>query len=770
MQTEDNIDYISIIQNYLRLVKNHWHWVVISPIICCLIAGFYLLITPKVYERTAKIVVKEDSKKSAGDLDEMTILKELNFFSPSTNIKNEMEVLRSHKVMQEVVKRLNLEMSYKKRYGLQRLELYNESPITVFFLDTMKKNNEFSLSVKFLPENKVKIKNFKTKSNTLSGLPITANFFDTINTPLGKITVEPTSFFSENFINKTVHVTKSNTRVIIDFFKNKLNVSTDESSTVIRISITDNSVLRAEDVLNTLITIYDKDRIAFKNLVVKNTSNFINERLEIIKQELSEEDKNISHYKSSNMIADMRTSTDISLRESSKYNKEIFDLQSQLSIAGFIKDYLTNSANKDNLIPSNSGVENTALEKQISDYNLLMLKKFRLLENSSEKSPAVVEMSNLLTEMKQSIIRSVDNLISALKLQISGMKDKELETNQKIADIPEKEVGMSAIERRLKIQENLYIYLLQKREENELGGALPITNYKIIDNAEGSLVPIAPRKRKILFMAFTIGVLIPLGFLYFKEIFNTTIKYSKNVTNNVSIPFLGTIPYTNGENNLLKIRKKESEKKKYIVIKSNNQDAVNEAFRIVRTNLSILTAKENSVKTIMFTSFNECAGKSFVALNLALSFASAKKKTVLIDLDLRKATLSSLIKTSKSGISDYLDNEISSVEQLIVKEPFQPNLDFISSGNLPYSPVETLINDNKLEELIAHLRKTYDYILLDTTAFDAFADASIIEKISDMTLFIVREKMSDERKLSDLEDIYKNNKFSNMSVVLNGGG
>jgi len=770
MQAEDNQDYVLIIKNYLTILKNYWHWVVLSPILCCVIAGFYLLITPKVYERTAKIVVKEDSKKTSGDLDEMTILKELNFFSPSTNINNEMEVLRSQKLMQEVVRRLHLEMSYKKYHRLKQVELYHESPITVIFPDTIKKANEFSLSVKLLPENKVKIKKFTAKAMSLSGLPITAHFFDTVATPLGRLVIVPTSFFNEDFINTTIYVTKSSQREITDFYKDKLNVSTDENSTVIKISITDNSILRAEDVLNTLITIYDEDRIAYKNLIVTNTSSFINERLEMIKSELGEEDKNISNYKSSNMVADVKTSTDISLRESSDYSKELLKLQNQLSIAFSIKEHLTNLANRNNLIPANSSIENKALEKQIDDYNLLMLKKSRLLENSSEKSPAVVESVNTLTEMKQSIIRSIDNLITATRLQIAGIKNKEVETNQKIADIPEKEMGITAIDRRLKTQEKLYLYLLQKREENELGGALTFPNYKIIENAEGSLAPIAPQKYKILLIACAIGLLLPLCILYFKEVLNTTIKSTKDVTSKLSIPFLGTIPYTNREHNLLKIKKKKQKNQEFIVIKNNHQDAVNEAFRIVRTHVSLLAAKDKNIKTIMFTSFNERAGKSFVALNLAVSFALAKKKILLIDLDLRTAGLSAWVNShQKNGISGYLDNLTDSLEQLIVKEPFQPNVDFISSGKLPYNPVELLISDNRLEKLIAELRKMYDYILLDTTAFDTFADASIVEKVSDMTLFVVRERMSDERKLSDLEEtVCKNKTFANMTVLLNG--
>lgn len=764
MQTEDNQDYKIDITNYTRLVKKHWHWFIISPVLCCFIAGFYLLITPKNYERTAKIIVKEDSKKSAGELDEMTILNEINFFFQGTNINNEVEVLQSQNIMQEVVKRLCLDISYTKRFGLKKHELYNESPIVVVFPDIEKNYKEFSLQVKFLSENKIKIKVLKTGSSTLRFAPITANFYDTIATPLGKMLVVPTEFFNNSFINKSIYVAKSDTRCVTDLLIKKLEIKTNDKTSIIRISITDNSIARAEDILNTLIDVYDEERMAYKNRIVANTSDFINKRLKIIKDDLEEADKNISKYKSSNMIADMRTSTELSLRESSDYNKQIFELQNQLSIAGFIKDYLTNPANRNSLIPSNSGIEHTALEKQISEYNTLMLKKFRLLENSSEKSPAVVEVANSLTEMKQSIIHSVDNLIRTLNLQISGTKNREIVANQKIADVPEREMDITSQERLLRTQEKLYLYFLQKREENELGGAMTMTNYKIVDTAGGSYIPISPKKYTILLIALIIGFLIPIGIIYLKEMFNTTIKQAKDITNGLNIPFLGVIPQANNGKNILKIRKKELEKETSIVIKNGSQNAVNEAFRIVRTNINTI-AKEDNAKTIMLTSFNERAGKSFVALNLAVSFGLAKKKTILIDLNLRNATLSSWVNASKTGISDYLDNETLTLEQIIVKKS---DLDFIPVGTLPDNPVELLENKGRLKTLIAELRKMYDYIIIDTTAFDAVADANIVEKVSDMTLFVARERMSDCNKLSDLETIYKNNKFSNMMIVLNG--
>ena len=755
MQTENNQDFIKIIANYLQLVRKYWKWILLSPAICCIATAFYLLTTPKVYERTAKIIVKEESKKGAGELDEMTILNEINFFFQGTNINNEREVLQSQKILQEVVERLNLEMSYKKRSGLKEVELYDETPVKVLLPDTEKMYREFSLCIKPLSKEKVKMTILEINSRTQRNEPVTVSFFDTVSTPFGRIVIVPTDFFDEYTINKSIYVKKLKVHYVTDALKNKLSISTDQNTSIITISLTDNSISRAEDILNTLIIAYNENRIAYKNQIVSNTSEFINARLEMLKEELDDMDKNISMYKSSNMIADMKTSAGLFLKESSDYNKEIFELQNKLSVAGFIKDYLANPANRNNLIPSNAGMKNEALEKEISEYNTLMLKKSRLLENSSEKSPAVVEVSNALIEMKRSITRSVDNLIKALNLQLSGMKNRAEETNQKIASVPTKEMNVASLERRAKIQEKLYLYLLQKREENELGGAMTVSNYKIVDNAEGSFSPISPKKYKLLFFALVIGFMFPLIILYFKELFDTSVKQLQDVTDNLSIPFLGAIPQIRSGYRILKIKKNETENKEWVVIKNGSQDAINEAFRIVRTNINAVTENKTDKKVLMLTSFDERAGKSFIALNLAVSFGLAKKKTLLIDLNLRNATLSSETASSQLGISDYLSDKTSSIEQITVKKS---NIDFMPVGMLPSNPVELLEADDRLKNLIAELRKRYDYIIIDTTAFDTVADANIIGRISDMTLFIIRERMSNTHKFTELEDFYKNNK------------
>jgi capsular exopolysaccharide synthesis family protein len=749
---------------YLKLVLKNWHWFALSMIICGIIAGLYIMITPKIYERTVQIMLKEDAKRDVREPDETTILKDINLSLFKANINNEIEVLLSEKIIKDVVKKLHLEKNYEIRSGLKYIEIYNETPIVVQFID-MENNNETStLFITLLTENKIKLTRFEVENIRVSNTPITASISDTINTPLGRIIVSPTLYY-EDFINKSIRVTKQDIADLTYELRKNITITKNNDNTVIKLSFSDESISRAEDILNTLVATYDEDNITYRNQVVMNTSDFINERLRVIERDLGTVDQDISKYKSNNMITDIKESSYLFLMESSRLDQQLALLQNQLSIANFIKEYLNEPSNNSSLIPSNSGIGDQPVEKQISDYNALMLKRNRLIENSSEKSPSVIELTNTLTTMRQTIIQSVNNLIVVYELQVAGIKEKESQTNQKITNVPEKEMDIISIERRLKIQENLYLYLLQKREENELTGSFITSNFKIVNSAGGSNRPIYPQSIPIMLVALIAGFLIPCTTIFVKEIMSTKIKNVKDIADNISVPFLGVIPQDNPRMNTQKhINPKHI--KDIIKVKNNNSNAISEAFRIVRTNIGFMETEKATSQVIMLTSFNEQSGKSFVSLNLAITFALAKKKTVLIDLNLRKATLSSYLHEPKTGIVNYLDNDNLKIEDILIKEPFQPNLDVIPVGNIPNNPVEILLS-NRLNELIATLRENYDHIIIDTTPFNIVADASIIKKLSDMTIFILKENLSDRCRLDELENLHLN-KINNMTVLLNG--
>jgi capsular exopolysaccharide synthesis family protein len=750
------------IADYLHLMKYKRYWFALSIITCFLGAVLYLQTTPKIYERYAQIMIKDYTQQDNSGVDEMSVLSELSFFVPKLNINNEVELLHSKRMKLEVIKKLNLSTRYTIKSKLKTVELYRDTPVFVGFPDS-EEGEFFSFILNIISPEEVELNEFKQGETKFPKISIKARISDTTDTPVGKITIFPTLYNIEKYFNIPIHVTKSG----LDQMAESLNIEakTNTNNTIITLSLTDNIPERAEDVLNTLIAVYDKDNIIYKNQVVEKASNFIKKHLDIIENELELVDKDISKYRSENMATDIQTSTEIFLIESSTYNKQAFELQNQLSIAEFIKEYLANPANNSSLIPSNSGLENSPLETQISEYNTMMLKRVRLIENGSDKSPAVIELTNASMAMKQSIIRSIDNLIVVLNLQIKELRNREKQTNENIAGVPKKEQEMIPIKRRLNTQEELYLYLLKKHIENELVGAVTISNFRIVNEAEGSIFPIFPKSRIILLAALIVGLLIPFFIFWLKEIFYTGIRGSKDITDNLSIPFLGVVPQ-----NRQKQRQQSTQNavSSFFVVKDDRRDPINEAFRVVRSNIDFMNLK-NKANVIMITSFNIGSGKSFISLNLAVSFALTGKKVILVDLDFRKATLSSCLASHNTGTSAYLSGISSNLDELIVKEWLNPNLDILPVGKLPTNPTELLLN-SKFKELIAILQKRYDYVFMDTTTVNIMADASIVANTANMTIFVVRERLFDRRMLPELEQIYRTDRFSNMAILLNDSG
>ncbi|MDR1181778.1 MAG: polysaccharide biosynthesis tyrosine autokinase [Bacteroidales bacterium] len=762
---EQSESYEIVITDYLKILLKNWYWIALSIIICCVVAAAYILVTPKRYERALQIMIKEDTKRDISEPDEKTILKDINFILFKTNINNEIELLQSEKIMEDIVRRLRLEQRYKMRSWMKYIDLYNESPIEVAFLNAEKEKELLSLTITLLPENKLKLTNFKRGNTRISKATVIASILDTAVTPLGRIIVAPTFYYNEGFIDETIHVSKLNMDDVIEDLRKNIKITKSDDNTIIKLLYQDNSIQRADDILNTMIAIYDHDNIDYRNQVIENTSNFISDRLRIIEKGLGLVDKDISRYKSSNMINNTKESSYLFLMESSQLTQELSKLQNQLSVAKFIKDYLTNSANNNNLIPSNSGIDDLPLEKQISEYNTLMLKKGRLLENSSEKSPAVLEQIKILLAMRQSIIQSVDNLSNVYELQIAGIKEQENLTNRKISNIPEKEMDIISIERRLKIQENLYLYLLQKREENELARSFITSNFRIVNSSGGSSYPTFPNSLTIMCLALIFGFLAPCIYFFLNQLLSSKIRNAKDVIDCLEVPFLGIIPQVNHRSSKQpKIAAPDIEN--IVSVNNNGSDIVSEAFRIIRTNINFMSSKKEKTKVVMFTSFNEPSGKSFVSLNLAVSFAMARKKTALIDMNMRKATLSSYIHSPETGLANYLDNTDLTLQDILLKEPFFPGLDMIPVGTIPLHPVDLLMSD-KLKDLISALQDVYDYIIIDTTPFNIVADASIIEKLSDLVIFVLGENLSDRRRLPELDSLYSH-KINNLSVLLNG--
>ena len=549
--------------------------------------------------------------------------------------------------------------------------------------------------------------------------------------------------------------------MMADSYTQKLRAELgNEDATIINLSIDDASVQKAEDILNTLIEVYNEKWIQDKNQIAVSTSRFIGERLGVIENELGHVDENISNYKSEHLLPDVQAASSLYMSQSAENKKEIQTLTNQLATAQFIRHEL-GGKEMNQPLPTNSGIANVNIESQIGEYNKMVLDRNRLIANSSEKNPLVKDLGNSMQSMKRTILQSVDNLIVSLNTQIRSIRQQEATTTQQLASNPSQAKYLLSVERQQKVKEELYLYLLQKREENELSQAFTAYNTRMITAPRGSALPTAPNKKNILLVALALGLLVPAVIIFMQENMNTKVRGKKDLEN-LSVPYLGEIPL------YFRNKKKKNKFSEYaIVVEEGNRNIINEAFRVLRSNVDFMKSKNTEQKVFIETSFNLGSGKSFLSMNIAMSFAIKGKKVLVIDGDLRHGTVSAYVGSPKKGLSDYLGNKEVVWNELLVIDKKYPNLHIIPVGTIPPNPTE-LLENGSLATLMQDLRDEYDYIFIDCPPIDIVADTQIIEQYADRTLFVVRAGLLDRSLLPELESIYQEKRFKNLSVILNG--
>lgn len=752
MQTNNssnkNDQGLNIVDLFMYLASQ-WKWFLLSILICGGIAWYNYARAPLVYFRSATVIIKDPSNKAS-----TSGLDRFDNFINKVNVANEILQFRSKKLMREVVQRVHADVSYQIKDGLRSNELYNESPVLVSLPDALPEQS-FSFTMTLKDAKTVTLSDFsgiEAKPSYEVALSDTVAIIEGMN-----VVVTATNYLRDSWLNTPIRVQKLPVESMVNYYKNALGIQQEEEeASILTLALKDSSPARAEDVLNTLITVYNEEAIKEKNQVAVNTANFINERLIIIERELGNVESNLESFKQRNQIVDIASSAGMYMTESQKYNADAMELETQLRLANFIKDYLTDPSKETDLIPSNTGISDMNIENQISLYNAAKLKRDHLIDDSSVNNPVVQELNNSLRAMKQSIIRAVDNMIVSLNVKRNDAQNREMRAQDRVTAIPTKERQMLSIERQQKIKEALYLFLLNKREENALSQAMADNNARVIDGAEGSNAPISPNRNRILLLGLLVGIALPGAVCLAILFMDTRVHGRKDIEGVTSVPYLGEIP--------LDKEAMKDHRKKVMAVKEQGDDIVSEAFRILRTNMAFLSKKDKPAQVITFTSFNIGAGKTFIARNLSMSLAYMKKRVVMVDLDIRKGTLSRHFGHYHVGVTNYLSDNTVKVDDII---QHQEGFDLIPAGILAPNPAELLM-DNRLDELMSELRTRYDYIIADNVPVGLIADATIANRIADLTIFVVRAGKLDRRQLPDIEKLYQEKKLKNMALVLNG--
>lgn len=741
---------------------HYWPWLLLSLFICVGAATLYLLYTPKIYTTSASLLIKDNSQSDnvQGAVSEFS---NMGLFQNKTNIQNEMTTLTSSDLMREVVSRLKLDYNYYTSGTFHKEIAYGSSlPIKVEMPDFPKWSTAtFDLNIS--DGKNIVINNLKTNDGVKYDGEFKGTLNDTILTDAGPIIIIPTDAFKANTPVNLI-VEKIPTSWAMGYYSGNLIVSlNNKEGTVIDLTITDQSTKRAQDVLNTLIEVYNENWISDKNQIAISTSNFITERLGVIEGELGNVDANISTYKSEHLIPDVDAASALYMTESQKLSQDILQLRNQLQMARYVRDYLSNDRFRKDVLPATSGIGNVEIESQIKEYNELILQRNNLVAHSSEKNPLVISIDEQLRALRSAMIASVDNTIHGLNTQVSNLSRSQASTTTKIATNPTQAKYLLSVERQQKVKESLYLFLLQKREENELSQAFTAYNTRVIKKP-ASWGPTAPNSKKIILASIFLGLAIPFGIVFLKESNNTKVRGRKDIENLI-LPFMGEIP--NNTPSSSKKSKIESERKNTFVVKEGKRNIINESFRILRTNVQFMCNSTNGANIIALTSFNPGSGKSFISVNLGMAIALKGKHVLVIDGDMRHGSASTYVGSPDQGLSDYLSKSDVNITSLIVKNEETTNLDILPVGTVPPNPTE-LLESHRFEELLNKLRPKYDYILIDCPPIEVVADAQIINSHVDRTIFIIRAGLLERSMLNDLNKLYEEKKYKNMAIVLNG--
>lgn len=745
-------------KEFLYQCQGEWKWFVLSVMFCLLLAVCYLWVTPKLYNRSATIMIKPENNRNSGSFtSKLQNMGDMNLFGTVSDVQNEILCIQSTDIVLETVKRMHLDYTYSTyKYLTEKGVLYgNNLPIEVE-VPEIRPEQVFSMTLN-IKNGEISITNLQTKLDEVEindEEKYVCTLEKPVQTSIGTICVHQKQ---TDLTDQTIYITRHGYHSAVSALQRNMSFSlVNKQAALINMSCKDYVPARAEDILNTIVTVYNESWVKDKNLLAVSTSDFINERIRVIEEELGAVDKGISSFKSENNMIDVNASSTQNITQAINSENSIRQYTNELYMVRYIRNYMNQNKANYNLLPTGLGLSSSSLNNQIEEYNSKLLRRDNIARQSSDESPLVKEINSELAAMHSAVLSGLDNEKVRLEQLIQAEQRNQDKYADRLTSTPILERDLRTIERQQEVKEELYLYLLQKREENELSQAFTAYNTRIVSKPYGGLQPVSPKRSSILLLAFLLGLFVPFNIIYLRNVFNTVVRGRKDVEF-LSTPFVGEIP-------MVRIKRAEKGAAEKLVVKSNSRNIVNEAFRVVRSNLEFMIGNGQK-KVILVTSFNPESGKSFITANLAACMAIKGKKVVMIDVDMRHQSLSNHIDTPKQGLSNYLADVIDNCP--IHEFPGQENLYIIPSGAIPPNPTELLYSD-KMKSLIEKLRVDYDYVFIDCPPVEILADTSIVAQYADKTLFIVRAGVMERDMLPEIDKYYTERKLPELTLLLNG--
>jgi capsular exopolysaccharide synthesis family protein len=730
----------------------HWRWFLLGVLIALSVAYVYLRYTAPQYNAATTILVKDEKK--GGLASDLAAFSDLGIGGAKNNLDNEIEILKSRTLVESTVRKMKLAINLSVKGKVRSTPLYKNEPIRVSFLQQSKDFDNLSAQFEFAPlsASTFQLDELGEKKNLLSpkasyryGEPIKSKhgIFVVLkvlgNAEFQKVVTDPIQIHIEAFEN------------VVNNYRARLAVSSvSKTSSVVELSFTDPVLERAEDFLNQLVKNYNQEAASDKNFIAENTSRFIANRLALITEELDGVERNVQDFKNTNRLTDIETEAKLFIEGSSEYDKKGVEVDIQLNMIGSMLDFLKNSKKSD-LLPNNI-ISGEATE-MIEGYNKLVLDRNRILKSATETNPSVLKLDEQIQSLKTNVSASLLRMKSNLQIQKRDLAGQEGLMNSKIDKIPVQERQFRVIARQQKVKEELYLYLLQKREETAITLAVTEDIARVVDQAKGSDIAVAPKKGVIYLAALLLGLLVPFGVIYVNDLMDTKIKSRLDLEGRTSIPFIGDVPSSDSPNELMQAESRTSSA---------------EALRIIRTNLEFLLTKvkEGQAKTIFLTSTFPSEGKTFVSVNLAATFALSGKKVLLIGMDIRSPRLDDYIDIPDRGVTNYLSSKSGDITDYIVRYDGFEHFDVLPAGLVPPNPAELLMS-KKVDVLFETLKSQYDYIIVDTVPVALVTDTLLVAHHADCFIYVARAKVLQKRMLSIPNTLYNEQKLPNMCLLLN---
>lgn len=754
-QSKEQVNIQELLFRYLI----HWPWFVISIIICIACAWGYLRLTAPIYNISATVLIK-DEKKGGGasmssDLEKMGLE---GFVSSSSNVDNEIEVLRSKSLAREVVNNLGLFVTYMDEDEFPSKELYHTSPVLVSLThqeaDKLPGRMEINMILQPTGALGVQItvgeKEYRKQFDKLPAVfPTdegTVAFFannDTLSA------VCPENITKERhitaFINRPFSVLKE--------YVNSLSIApTSKTTSVVVISLENTNTRRGRDYINKLLEMYNINANNDKNEVAQKTAEFIDERIGIISKELGSTEQDLENFKRSAGITDLNSEAQIALTGNAEYEKKRVENQTQINLVMDLQRYM--KGNEYEVLPSNIGLQDAASAGAIDRYNQMLVERKRLLRTSTENNPTIINLDTSIRAMRTNVQATLDATLKGLQITKEDLAREASRYSRRINDAPTQERQFVSIARQQEIKSGLYLMLLQKREENAITLAATANNAKIIDEALADDNPISPKKTIVYLAALVLGVGLPVGVIYLIGLTKFKIEGRADVEKLTSLPVVGDIPLAD-------------EKTGSIAVFENQNNLMSETFRNVRTNLQFML--ENGKNVILVTSTISGEGKSFISANLAISLSLLGKKVVIVGLDIRKPGLNKVFNIPKKehGITQYLTNTTANLMDFVQPSDINKNLFILPGGTVPPNPTELLARGG-LEKAIETLKANFDYVILDTAPVGMVTDTLLIGRVADLSVYVCRADYTHKAEFTLINELAENNKLPNLCIAVNG--